>query len=165
MWFRREQLVGSCECGNEHFGFHKIGGIAWLAEEMLASQALCSVEVHGHKGWYSPVEMWWNTVTNGRGSEGETGEWSLVASTVHTTSEHGVSTITTADAHASAASSRLNWRPHRFKWTSPFRRKKKSGFCAWAITFQTQSNNRTEQSPFWGHCSLSCSGNSSSLIQ
>ena len=33
-----------------------------------------------------------------------------VASTLHTTSEHGVSSITTADAHTSAASSRLNWR-------------------------------------------------------
>jgi len=29
----------------------------------------------------------------------------------HTTSEHGVSSITTSDAHTSAASSRLNWRP------------------------------------------------------
>ena len=29
--------------------------------------------------------------------------------------------------------------PCRFKWTRPFRRKKKSGFCACAITFQTQS--------------------------
>ena len=36
-------------------------------------------------------------------------EW--VTSTLHTTSEHGVSSITTADAHTSAASSRLNWRP------------------------------------------------------
>jgi len=36
-------------------------------------------------------------------------EW--VASTLHTTSEHGVSSITTADAHTSAASRRLNWRP------------------------------------------------------
>jgi len=34
-----------------------------------------------------------------------------VASTLHTTSEHGVSSITTADANTSAASSRLNWRP------------------------------------------------------
>jgi hypothetical protein len=33
-------------------------------------------------------------------------EW--VASTLHTTSEHGVSSITTADAHTSAASSRLD---------------------------------------------------------
>jgi len=63
-----------------------------------------------------------------------------VASTLHTTSEHGVSSITTADAHTSAASSRLNWRPRRFKWTRPFRRKTKYGFCACAITFQTQSN-------------------------
>jgi hypothetical protein len=64
-------------------------------------------------------------------------EW--VASTLHTTSKHGVSSITTADTHTSAASSRLNWPPRRFKWTRPFRRKTKSGFCACAITFQTQS--------------------------
>ena len=31
------------------------------------------------------------------------------------------------------------WRPCRFKWTRPFRRKTKSGFCACAITFQKQS--------------------------
>jgi len=35
----------------------------------------------------------------------------LVASTLHTASEHGVSSITTADMHTSAVSSRLNWRP------------------------------------------------------
>jgi len=64
-------------------------------------------------------------------------EWG--ASTLHTTSEHGVSSITTADAHISSASSRLNWHPCWFKWTRPFRRKTKSGFCACAITFQTQS--------------------------
>jgi hypothetical protein len=66
-------------------------------------------------------------------------EW--VARTRHTTSERGVSSITTADSHNSAASSRLNCRPRRFKWTRPFRRKTKSGFCACAITFQTQSTN------------------------
>jgi len=64
-------------------------------------------------------------------------EWA--ASTLHTTSEHGVSSITTADAHTSAASSRLNWRPSRFKWTRPFRRETKSGFIACAITFQPAS--------------------------
>ena len=59
------------------------------------------------------------------------GNWWMVwaASTLHTTSEHGVSSITTADAHTSAASSRLNWRLRRCKWTHPFRRKTKSGFC------------------------------------
>jgi len=65
-------------------------------------------------------------------------EW--VASTLHTISEHVVSSITTADAHTSTASSRLNWHPCRFKWTRPSRRKTKSDFCACAITFQTQSN-------------------------
>ena len=67
------------------------------------------------------------------------GDWRMewVASTLHTTSERGVSSITTADAHTSAASSRLNWRPCRLKWTRPFRGKTNSGFCACAITFQT----------------------------
>jgi hypothetical protein len=36
-------------------------------------------------------------------------EW--VASTLHTNSEHGLSSITTTDAHTSAASSRLNLPP------------------------------------------------------
>jgi hypothetical protein len=72
-------------------------------------------------------------------------EW--VTSNLHTTSEHCVSsipTITTADAHTSAASSRLNRRPCRFKWTRPFRRKTKSGFCACAITFQTEFTTEAE---------------------
>ena len=34
-----------------------------------------------------------------------------VASTLHTTSENAVYSITTADGHTSASSSRLNWRP------------------------------------------------------
>ena len=55
----------------------------------------------------------------------------------HATTEHGVSSITKADVHTSAASSRLNWRPHRFKWPRPFRRKTKCGFCACVITFRT----------------------------
>jgi len=66
-------------------------------------------------------------------------EW--VASTLYTTSENGVSSITTPDAHTSAASSLLNWRPRRFKWPRQFRRKTKSGFCACAITFQLASIN------------------------
>jgi len=64
-------------------------------------------------------------------------EW--VASTLHTTSEHGVSTIATADAQTSAASNRLNWRPRWFKWTRPFRRKTKSVSSTCVITYQLQS--------------------------
>ena len=69
------------------------------------------------------------------------GNWRMewVASTLYTISEHGVSRITTADTHTPTTSSRLNWHPCRFKWTRPFRQKTISGYCACAITFQTQS--------------------------
>jgi hypothetical protein len=55
--------------------------------------------------------MWWHTVTHGLGKWGENWRKQWVASTLHTTSEHGVSIITTADTHTSVANSRLNWRP------------------------------------------------------
>jgi len=63
---------------------------------------------------YRTVDSSWNVMTHGDAREGKwTGnlwmEW--VASTLHTTSEHGLSSITTADVYTSAASSRLNWRP------------------------------------------------------
>jgi len=58
----------------------------------------------------------------------------------HATSERGISSITKVDAHTSTASSRLNWRPHRFEWTHPFQGKTKSGFCACAITFHMSYN-------------------------
>jgi hypothetical protein len=93
------------------------------------------------------VESSWNVMAHGDAREGNwRGNWQKEwgASTLHTTSEHGVSSITTADVHTSAASSQLNWRHRRFKWTHPFRRKTKSGFCACAITFQTQST-------YWQH--------------
>ena len=88
-------------------------------------------------------ESSWNVMAHGDAREGKwRGNWRMewAASTLHTTSEHGVSSITTADAQTSAASSRLNWRPSRFKWTRPFRRKTKCGFCPCAITFQPASN-------------------------
>jgi len=56
----------------------------------------------------------WNVMAHGAAREGKwRGNWRIewVASSLHTTSEHGVSSITTADAHTSAASSLLNWRP------------------------------------------------------
>ena len=66
----------------------------------------------------------------------------------HATSERGISSITQADAHTSVTSGRLNWRPHRFKWTRPFRGKTKSGFCACAITFRTSYTGEE----FWCWC-------------
>jgi hypothetical protein len=86
------------------------------------------------------VEPSWNVIAHGNAWEGKWIEW--VASTLHTTLEHSVSSITTADSHTSAASSWLNWpSPSRFKWTYPFRRKTKSGFCTCAIIFQTWSTH------------------------
>jgi len=88
------------------------------------------------------MESSWNVMAHGDAQEGKwRGNWRMdwVVSTLHTTSEHGVTSITTTDSHASAASNRLNWCPRWFKWTRPSRQKTKSGFCACAITFQTQS--------------------------
>jgi len=98
-------------------------------------------------GLYTDHAQCWNVgcrlqlKCDGAREERWRGNWRMewVGSTLHTTSEHGVSSITTADAHTSAASSRLNWRPSRFKWTRPFRRKTQCGFCACAITFQLAS--------------------------
>jgi hypothetical protein len=120
--------------GNRRMGSHEI--LSWEFLVNLSTQCnLCY-------NW-TKVESSWNVMKHGDAREGKwRGNWRMewIASTLHTTSELGVSSITTADAHTSAASSRQNWRPHRFKWTRPFRRKTKSGFCACAITFQTQSN-------------------------
>ena len=69
------------------------------------------------------LECVWNLMAHGDAQEGKwRGNWWMewVASTLHTTSEHGVSSITTADAHTLAASSQLNWRPRRFKWLVRF---------------------------------------------
>jgi hypothetical protein len=88
------------------------------------------------------VESSWNVMAHGDARKGKwKGNWRMewVASALYKTSENRSPSITTADAHTSASSSRLNWRPRRFNWIRPFRRKTKSGFCACAITFQMQS--------------------------
>jgi hypothetical protein len=87
------------------------------------------------------VESSWNVMAHGDAREGNwRGNWRMewVASTLCITSEHGASitVINTADAHT------LTWRPRWFKWIRPFRRKTKSGFCACAITLQTQSTTK-----------------------
>jgi hypothetical protein len=76
----------------------------------------------------------------GKWRENNRMEW--VTSKRHMTAERrlarAVQTLQ-VDVHSSLASSRLNWRPHRFKRTRPFCRKTKSGFCACVFTFQTHS--------------------------
>jgi hypothetical protein len=98
------------------------------------------------------VESSWNVMAHGDAREGKWKgnlrmEW--VDSTLHTSSEHGVSNITTADAHTSAAYNWLNWRSCRFQWTRPFRQKTKPGFCACAITFQKHSTNNMHITAIW----------------
>ena len=104
------------------------------------------------------LESNWNVMAHGDSREKWRGNWRMerLASTLYTTSEYGVSSISTADAHTTPACSRLNWRPRRFKWTRPFRRKTKSGFCTCAITFQTQStkNGLTVRIAFFWHIAL-----------
>jgi hypothetical protein len=105
--------------------------------------------LHCAKPNTSVKESSWNVMAHGDAREGKWrgNRWmQWVASTLHTTSEHGVSSITTADARTSAASIQLNWRPCRFKWNRPFCRKTKSGFCACGNTFQTQSNTYLKES-------------------
>ena len=111
------------------------------------------------------LESSWNVMAHGDAREAKwRGNWRMewVASTLHTTSELPVCSITTADAHTSAASSRLNWRPRRFKWTLPFRPKTKSGFCARSIIFQTQSTtectNPVLSSIDYVHCTFTLQG-------
>ena len=95
----------------------------------------------GGTRWRTGGEVW-GKLANGVGSQYS-----------HATSERGISSITQADAHTSAASSRLNWHPHRFEWTRPFQGKTKSGFCVCAITFRTSYTQFHQRI----HCSCSCS--------
>ena len=82
------------------------------------------------------VDPSWNVMTHGDAREGTwRGNWRMqwVANTLHTTSEHVVSSITIADAHTSAASSRLNWRPPAdLNGLVRFAERQKSGYCACA---------------------------------
>jgi hypothetical protein len=92
------------------------------------------------------VESSWNVMAHGDAREGKwRGNWQMqwVASTLHTTSEHGVSSITTADAHTSAVPV-VHWTdapPADLNGLVRFARKTKSGFCACAITFQMQKSS------------------------
>jgi len=119
----------------------------WNWQMDWVASTLCTTLEHGVSSIRVQLKCY-DTVTHRRGN------WRMqwVASTLHTTSEHGVSSITTADVHTSAASSWLNWHPHRFKWTSPSRRKTKSGFCVFTIAFQVQSKSQVNLLTSWHNC-------------
>jgi len=73
-------------------------------------------------------------------------EW--VASILHTTSEHVVSALLPLMRTPRLSVVERTDAPRRFKWTRPFHRKTKSGYCACAITFQLASTSRIYASLF-----------------
>jgi hypothetical protein len=89
--------------------------------------------------------MWWHTVTHGRESEGETGEWSgyPVLFTLPWNMVYPAFLLLVRTTRLPA----VDWNdaPADLNRLGPFRRKTKSGFCACAITFQTQSNKWTSR--------------------
>jgi hypothetical protein len=130
-------LTYPASCTRHRVSFRRNGSVRVLGHATLSTAKLRTC---------TSVESSWNAMAQSYAREERwSGNWRMnwIASTLHTTSEHGVSSITTSDAHTSAASSRLNWYPCRFTWTRPFHRKTKSGFCAFTITFQTQSTSST----------------------
>ena len=109
-------------------GLLLLEGRSDLSNDKSSSFAFLLTENFSQKQWFGfgwlateMVDCSWKVMAHGDTREGKwRGNWRMqwVASTLHTTSEHGVSSITTADTHTSADSSRLNWRPPgRFKWT------------------------------------------------
>ena len=90
----------------------------WRSRGRMPVRTMCSVPftlvTRPTQPLLQSVDSSWNVMAHGDAREGNwSGNWRMecVASTLHTTLEHGVCSITTADAHTSAASSRLNWRP------------------------------------------------------
>ena len=83
------------------------------------------------------VESSWNVMAHGDAREGKwRGNWQMewVASTLHTASEHGVSSITTADAHTSAA----DWTDAPADLNGPVRfAERRNLVSARVITFQS----------------------------
>jgi hypothetical protein len=138
-------------------------------QHMVSSLSMSSRGVRAVHGLSENcVESSWNVMAQGDAREWKwRRNWRMdwVGSTLHTTSEHGVSSNTTADAHTSAAIIRLNWRNRHFKWTRPFRRKTKYGFCACAITFQTQSTARTPRSLIVSDDTMCCMYTQSDLLR
>jgi len=87
------------------------------------------------------VDSSWNVMAHGEAREGKWRKnWRMkcVASTLHSNMVYPALLLLMCTPRLPV----VDWTDatRRFKWTRPFRRKTKSGFCACAITFQTQSN-------------------------
>ena len=94
--------------------------------------------------FYRTVDSSWNVMAHGdarEGSEGEAGEWSGYP--VLFTLPRNMVYPALLPLMRTPRLPAVDWTdaPGRFKWTRPFIRKTKSGFCACAITFETQSTS------------------------
>jgi len=86
------------------------------------------------------VECVWNLMAHGDAREGKwRGNWRIewVASTLTLPRKVVYPALLTLMRTTRLPAVDWNDAPRRFKWTRPFRRKTKSGFCTCAITFQT----------------------------
>ena len=92
---------------------HKVSVMGRIKFECCSAGVLCCGETVGVLGFEScRVKLKCDGTCWLTGGEVKGNCWMLlVASTLHTTSEHAVSSITTVDAYNSAANNRLNWRP------------------------------------------------------
>jgi len=101
---------------------------------------------------FQKVESSWNVMAHGDAREGKCrGNWRMewVASTLHTTPEHGVSSITTADATPRLPIGEWTDAPGDWNELVRFAERTKSGFWDCAITFQLVHTycNRTHNRP------------------
>jgi hypothetical protein len=88
------------------------------------------------------VESSWNVMAHGDAREGKwRGNWRMEWVAVLFTLLRNMVYPTLLPLMRTPRLPVVDWTdsPCRFKWTLSFRRKTKSGFCAGAITFQTQS--------------------------
>ena len=104
----------------EAWGVTGVMNVPGIVHPRRSRHLLCWVcNLETNNWWVSTLESTcvdssWNVTADGDARERKwKGNWGMewVASTFHTTSEHGVSSVTIADAHTSTASSQLNWCP------------------------------------------------------
>ena len=88
-------------------GFGPTISVGERSQTHALDRAATGTSNQGITVWYTAFGMWWHTVTQGGEVKGKLAS-GVGSQYSYTTSERGVSSITNADAHTSAASSRLN---------------------------------------------------------
>jgi hypothetical protein len=138
-----EQEIGNASVATTvtqwEFNTYGPGVLLDLSEVSIVWGAMSSSKRLSLQCLTSFVDSSWNVMAHGDEHEWKwRGNWRIdwVTSTPHTTFEHVLSRITTADVQNSTTSSRTKWLIRQFKWNRPFRRKTNYCFCTCAFTFQ-----------------------------